>query len=499
MEKKPFIDRAIATVAPGWALNRERARLRLTMAERVRAEYTGASNSRRAANWRRTRLDANSELNPRVMAALREVARDMVRNNPWAHRALHAWANNLVGTGITFQVYRNGKVDDQLNALARKFFDTTACDANGMLDLYGLQLQAAKSIVEGGAVLARRRWRRASDGLPVPFQIQLLEPDYLDPGKHGAFSAKGGAGPYAINGIEFSPLGKREAYWLYSGHPGGVNAGKGGSTRVAAADIIHCYRADRIEQEHGASWFAPVIAKLNDFADYDDAQLMRQKIAACFSVFKISDEDAIETSVSDDNPGVEELEPGLIHDLKAGQDIKFASPPGVDGFGDYSKVSMQAVSTGLNLPYFVLTGDLSAFNFASGRMGWLEFQRSLSSLQWSMFIPQFCRGLERWFVQALAIQGVNVDGVSMEWTPPRREMISPENEIPAIRDAIRSGQMTISEAAKARGVDPDVFFAEWAADAAKLDELGLIFDSDPRRVTAVGNPTAPTAQQGGNQ
>ncbi len=468
------------------------------MTERTRAEYTGASTSRRAANWRRTRLDANNELNPRVQAALREVARDLVRNNPWAQRALHAWANNLVGTGITFQVYRNGKVDEKLNQLARSFFDTTKCDANGMLDLYGLQLQAAKSIVEGGAVIARRRWRRASDGLPVPFQIQLLEPDYLDAAKNGALSAKNASGPYAINGIEFSPLGKREAYWLYSGHPGGMRAGNG-STRVAATDVIHCYRADRIEQEHGATWFAPVIAKLNDFADYDDAQLMRQKIAACFSVFKISDEDALDSSVSDSDPGIEELEPGLIHDLKAGQDIKFASPPGVDGFGDYSRVSMQAVSTGLNLPYFVLTGDLSAFNFASGRMGWLEFQRSIASLQWAMFIPQFCRGLERWFIQALSIQGVNVDGVEMEWTPPRREMISPETEVPAIRDAIRSGQMTISEAAKARGVDPDVFFAEWAADAAKLDQLGLIFDSDPRRVTAVGNPTAPMAQQGGNQ
>lgn len=497
MAKQPFLDRAIATVAPGWALTRERARLRLDMAQRVRAEYNGASNSRRAANWRRTRNDANNELSPSVQARLREVSRDLVRNNPWAHRALHAWANNLVGTGITFQVYRNGKVDDKLNALARSFFDTTACDANGMLDLYGLQLQAAKSIVEGGAVLARRRWRRASDGLPVPFQIQLLEPDYLDPGKNGALNMRAANGPYAINGIEFSPLGKREAYWLYSGHPGGLRA-TNGSTRVPAADVIHCYRADRIEQEHGATWFAPVIAKLADFADYDDAQLMRQKIAACFSVFKISDEEGIETSLSADSAEVEELEPGLIHDLKPGQDIKFASPPGVDGFGDYSKVSLQAVATGLNLPYFVLTGDLSAFNFSSGRMGWLEFQRSLSALQWSMFIPQFCRGLERWFLQALAIQGVNVDGVSMEWTPPRREMISPETEIPAIRDAIRSGQMTISEAAKARGIDPDVFFAEWKADAEKLDALELIFDSDPRRVTAVGNPTQPAAKQGGN-
>lgn len=488
--QKSLMDRAIASVAPGIALKRERARIRLAMAERARAEYTGASQSRRTTSWRRTRLDANSELNPRVQAALREVARDMVRNNPWASRALHAWATNLIGPGITFQVYRGTKIDQKLTDLARRFFDTTQCDASGRHDLYGLQLQAVKSIVEGGAALARRRWRRASDNLPVPFQIQLLEPDYLYAEQNGNLSGKANAGTgYAINGIEFDQLGRRAAYWLHNAHPGSLRGGvERSASRVPARDIAHVFRADRIEQEHGATWFAPVIAKLQDFYDYDDAQLMRQKIAACFSVFKISDEDNIEASLDSDQT-IEEVEPGLIYDLKAGQDIKFASPPGVDGFSDYSKLTLQAVSAGMNMPYFVITGDLTGFNFASGRMGWLEFQRAITALQWTMFIPQFCREIERWFFEAAAVAGEDVRGAWMEWTPPRREMISPETEIPAIRDAIRSGQMTISEAAKLRGVDPDVFLAEWAADAAKLDDLGLIFDSDPRKVTAVGNPT----------
>ena len=150
-----------------------------------RAEYDGATFGRRAAGWRRTQRDANAELSPAVMAALRGIARDLVRNNPFAARGVATIANNMVGTGITFQVYRNGKIDDALNKKARAHFDTSACDSGGRHDLYGLQLQAARTIVESGAVVMRRRWRRLSDRLPLPVQLQVLEPDYIDPSKHG--------------------------------------------------------------------------------------------------------------------------------------------------------------------------------------------------------------------------------------------------------------------------------------------------------------------------
>ncbi|MEG3162287.1 phage portal protein [Sphingomonas sp. LB2R24] len=148
---------------------------RIARGRGARAEYDGATFGRRSAGWRRTQRDANGELSPAVTAALRGIARDLVRNNPFAARGVATIANNLVGTGITFQVYRNGVIDDRLNKIARQHFDTKSCDASGRHDLYGLQLQAARTIVESGAVVLRRRWRRLSDRLPLPFQMQVLD------------------------------------------------------------------------------------------------------------------------------------------------------------------------------------------------------------------------------------------------------------------------------------------------------------------------------------
>jgi lambda family phage portal protein len=471
----------------------------------ARAEYDGATVGRRAAGWRRTRLDANSELSPAVAAALRGIARDLVRNNPYAASGIASIVNNLVGTGITFQVYRDGVIDDRLNKLAREHFDKPNCDAAGRHDLYGLQLQAARAIVESGAAVVRQRWRRLSDRLPLPFQLQVLEPDYIDPSKHGPLSSAPGVnGGYVVNGIQFSPLGRREGYWLYNGHPGAARPSAQGSTFVPAREIAHVFRADRAEQEHGATWFAPIILRMKDFGDFEDAELTRQKLASAFVGFVAGDDaDApvpgIETEEGVTSDGFEErepldyLEPGTFQYGRAGEEVTFSTPPKSDGYKDYSKISLLAISAGLGVPYEELTGDLSGVSFISGRLGKLKYQRAVTVWQWLMFIPQFCGSVERWFMEALEIIGEDTTGVSMRWTPPRFPMMDPATEIPAIRDAIRSGQMTLSGAAEERGEDFDTFVAKWSADAGKLDELGLIFDSDPRRVTSVGNAVQPTS------
>jgi len=464
---------------------------------RARAEYDGASVGRRTTSWRRDGRDANSELNTRVMLALRGMARDLVRNNPFAARGVSGIANNMIGTGITFQIYRNGKIDQPLTDLARRHFDTTACDASGRHDFYGLQVQAARTIAVSGAVVTRRRWRRGSDGLPVPFQMQVLEPDYINTQLTGPLPNGG----WRIQGIEMSPIGQRTGYQMYSGHPGSLIPGSLDTTLIPATEISHCYRSLRPEDQHGESWFAPVIVRMKDFGEYEDAQLVRQKIASCFAGFRAPGDSAdlpepatdSNGNPIDDEPYIAAFEPGIIETLAPGETITFNDPPGVDGYADYSRVSLQAIAAGLGVPYEVLTNDLTKVNFSSGRLGWLEFQRSLATWQWTMFIPQFCEPAGQWFLQAAAMSGVDVTGATFQWTPPRREMIDPATEVPAIRDAIRAGLQTPSGAVRERGDDPDKFFAEWAADAATLDKLGLIFDSDPRKVTQVGNSLHPGA------
>ncbi|MBB6503207.1 lambda family phage portal protein [Sphingomonas endophytica] len=488
-----MIDRALTAIAPRWAASRaealvriEQARTRSASLRGIRAQYDGATASRRTQGWRRTAKDANYELQG-AAAVLAQTARAMVRNNPYAERAVSAIATDLVGAGITFQVLRDGKPDPALNALAKRHFETTACDADGRQNLYGLQLLAARTVVESGAVLARNRPRFARDGLPVPFQIQMLEPDHLDATRNGVFSG----GTY-VSGIQLDQLGARVSYWLFPQHPGAIALRNLVATAVPARDVLHVFRQDRPGQQHGASWFAPVILPMNDFRDYQDAQLLRQKIAASWAVFRIGarDDDADEQDALNDF-----IEPGLIEDVPAGTQIEFANPPGVDGYADFTKISVRTFATGMNLPYDIF-GDLEGVNYSSGRIGRIQYHRQLDSWTWNMLVPQFCEPVAGWFFRAAQLAGHDVEGCTMAWTPPARPMLDLATEGPAIRDMVRAGLMDPETAIRERGEDPDTVLDAWKRWADKVDARQLTFDCDPRRVTQVGNALQPTGAPG---
>jgi lambda family phage portal protein len=442
------------------------------------AFYDGATRGRRFSDWSTPKTSPNSEVRFSLDLLVRR-SHDLVRNNPWAARAASVIPRDVVGYGITYGVkHRSARTQQRLQDLMARHYETTAIDADGRHDIYGLQRLAQRTVVESGEVLVRKRPRRAGDGLPLPFQVQILEPELLDSNKTQLLEGGG----YVINGVEFDAIGTEVAYWLYPEHPGDgiLNRGRQ-SRRVPATNVRRIYRVDRPGQVRGIPWVAPVIVTLKDFQDYDDFQLVRQKIAACFSV--------IETSATPDeefdpaeNPRQEPVQPGMWVRAAPGYDVKFPSPPAVDGYVDYATVTARKISTGMDIPEFLLTGNLEGINFSAGRLGWLDYQRFVEETRWLMLIPGFCGPVLQWGIDLADDLGLvpGAKAATVSHTPPAREMIDPTKEVPSAKDEVRAGLATLSEKLRERGLDPEKHFAEYAADMAKIDELKLVLDSDPR-------------------
>lgn len=482
-----MLEDLIARVAPGWALSRARSRMALDMARKVQMRYDATTGGRRGQSWRPVATDADAASAQRQRLA--EIARDMVRNTPFAARAQQVIANNVVGDGIIPKISAdNDRTAAELREIVEDHLDTTAIDAAGRNNLYGLQRLATNTVVDAGEVLVRKRRRRMTDGLVLPMQIEVLEPDYLDDTLQGTTKA----GNQVRDGIEYDRIGRRVAYYLFDEHPGSQGwRVRLESRRVDARDVVHVFRSDRPGQNRGVSWFAPVALRMQDAADHQDAQLMRQKIAACFAAFRVTPDGEpapASTDATTTGSRFTTLEPGRIEDLQPGEDIRFAAPPGVEGYDEFTRHVMREVAAGMGITYEALTGDLSGVNFSSARMGRMEMDRNVSSWQWTMLIPQMMQPLARWVLDEYAFTRARpVEGVRIGWVPPARILVDPAREIPPLIKKVRAGFDSRSHVIRSLGFDPERVEEEIAGENRRADDAGLVFDSDARRATASGS------------
>ncbi|MDP2430569.1 MAG: phage portal protein [Pseudomonadota bacterium] len=456
--------------------------------------HEAAGSGRRAWAW--------MPGNPGAVAAmlvtqteLRTKSRDLVRRNAWANAALDAFVSNAIGTGIKPQsMVVDPAVRERIQSLWRDW--TEEADAAGLTDFYGLQAMACRAMLEGGECLVRLRPRRAEDGLVVPLQIQLLEPEHLPVSMNTDLPS----GNVVRAGIEFDKLGRRVAYHLYRSHPeDGALApmsGQGGidTVRVDAAEIIHLFRPLRPGQIRGEPWLSRALVKLNELDQYDDAELVRKKTAAMFAGFitRLSPEDNLMGEGNSDQNGVAlaGLEPGTLQILEPGEDVKFSQPADVGAsYGEFLRMQFRAVAAAMGVTYEQLTGDLTQVNYSSIRAGLLEFRRRCEAIQHGVIVHQLCRPIwSAWMAQAALSGTLKLPGYSKrrreylacKWIPQGWQWVDPQKEFNAMVTAIRAGLLSRSEAISSFGYDAEDIDREIAADNARADALGLVFESDPR-------------------
>ncbi len=485
-------DRALLSVAPKFALERIRARAAVDLLAR---HYEAAQPGRRTAHWIRDASDADFTLRT-AARELRLNARDLLRNNGWARRGQQVIANNAVGLGIRPKAI---SPDAGLNLRAMELWKawagTPECESDNRLTFYGIQHQAMRSLVSDGEVMIRRRFRRAKDNLTIPLQLQVLEADYLDTGRNTLDSLAGGP---IIQGIEFDKLGSRAAYWLYSQHPGSGRNMKP-SSRISADEIVHLYDLNRPGQSRGVSWLASAIVNLKDLDEYDDAELMKQKVSALFAAF-ITDTDGVGVPQLGDQEladKVETLEPGTIIPLQPGQVVTPVNPPTLTA-DSLAARTLRRVAAGMGITFEDLSGDYSQVNFSSARMARISHWGNVHQWQQNLLIPILCRPIWNWAMEAAVLAGEIPAAPSSEWTCTPMPLLEPDKEALGIVRMIRGGLLTLSEAIREQGNDPDEHLAEYAADMAKLDAAKIVLDSDVRATSQAGQiqivPSDPSAK-----
>lgn len=482
------LDQLISVFAPRAAVKRQAARLQLDQLRR----YDAAARGRRVENWstRRSSADAAAAVG---FADMRDRARDLVRNNPYAQRAVSLWETALIGHGWSFKAKagrRNGgargqRATDEFRAWAA---DPRQCDYEGLLGFDGLMAKAVRCWKESGEVLIRFRIPSPRTiqrlGLRIPLQLHVLEPDWIAEDHDGIHMAGTPDGGWITRGIEYDADGKRINYWLYNYHPGEaqVRVVTPESNRVPADEIIHLFRSDRPQQTRGVTSLAPVVMTLRDLDDYMDAQLLKQKVSACMTGV-IVDVDGAGDQKSDVS---DRLEPGAMVRLGPGQDVRFSSPPSVGEIDQIMRIYLLRIAIGCNVPYELLTGDFAGTNFSAGRLGWQSFNKATVRDQWQLLAPTVFNRVWEWWARQASIAGVPTDGLTADWTPPPPQPYDPAADTKATISKMRSGLLPPQEAIREEGLEPEDVIEQYREWNAAVDKAGLVLDTDPRKVSAAG-------------
>lgn len=460
--------------------------------DRIKASYEGAGEGRRSASWDAPDNGINSIVTP-ALRNLRARSRAAVRNDPYAFNAIDKRVSNLIGTGIN----PRPKIDDDaLRKLLQQLWEdwTEESDADGLTDFYGQQALIARTVETSGEAFVRLRPRSLDEGLAVPLQLQVLAPEFVP---HDKFETSKN-GNIIRAGIEFTPAGKRVAFWMYRSHPrdaSSLNSGYNQLVRVPSSQVLHIFEPVEPGQLRGVPRLAPVLKRLRSLDNYDDAVLFRQEVANLFAGFiKKPAPDSVQAPrdpvtgqlLVPDRDGftpMVSLEPGTMQVLEAGEEVEFSKPPeSGNNYPDFMRQQLMAAAAGSGTPYEILTGDMRDVNDRTLRVVLNEFRRRLEQIQFSVYVPQLCRPVRSAWMDMAVLSGAVVledyaqrrrEYLRTRWVPQGWAYLHPVQDVQSKMMEVNAGFGSRSEMVLRSGYDSETIDEENAADQARAQRLGL--------------------------
>ena len=471
------IDRFISIFSPEAGVRRAAARQ--ILGQFVERDYSAAGVGRRNKNARGRATSANAEVGA-ALTALRNRARDFVRNRWAGQRILDVMVSHVVGTGITV-VPNTGSdaADIRFKAAWEEWQER--CDVEGVMNFGAMQALALRSTIEGGDSVIRFIDIKPENERGIPFRILGLEGDQIDTSRPSILKTGNRLG------VEIGEWGARKGLWLHHDHPGEQTAIPGNtSSLVAWRDLCHIYRPLRFGQLRGISWFAPILLNANEAQDLIEAAIVQARTQASFAGFlKKNAGGASPFATTPDEKGspVTRIEPGMIADI-GDNDIVFANPSSQSSFAEVHMTAMQAMAAGAGITYDQLTGDLRQANYSSLRAGKIEFRRLVEQVQWHIMGPRLCLPVARRFAERAVLAGVlpgNPEDYHCDLIMPANEPIDPKKDLEADILAVRSGRMSPQQFISAWGEDWRKVVDDFKSFFAAADTAGVTFDIDPRK------------------
>lgn len=452
-----FIDRLILLFSPQRAYEREAWRQSY---EELRY-YDAGPGGRLNAQWRTN--NAAAEVTDRFSRdTVRARARDLERNSDIAQSVIRAYRRNVVGKGYTLQAMTP---DEQLNDRIEKYWKLWCkaehCDVTGTQSFNQiLRMAVTRKRVDGGMIILKRYVR---NGEIVPFKLQCLDVDELD----GTIAAPKHKGDTVVSGIEYDQFHKPVGYYFRQYDVEGNQTTD--SIFVPAKDVIFYFTKSRPSQIREISDMSATITRIRDVNEFVTAVSVKERIAACLSVFikKSIPTGGLGRSGSTSSDGRidyagKTLTPGMIKEMNAGDEIQVVNPSGNSAEAtSFLKLQYGLIGAGQGLSYETASRDMSQTNYSSARQSAIEDEvtfaeevellreRVMTEVYETFIISGYLSGL----FNMPGFWDNKYDYLQHEWVASPKKWIDPQKESSANQLALKSGQKTFKQIAAENGRD----------------------------------------------
>lgn len=467
--------------------------------KKAKRSYAAARRTRANADWTTTPAAVNRTLRS-DLRTLRARSREMAKNAPHFRKFLQMATTNVIGAeGIRLQVQArvgrtggmNTRVNKAIEDAFREWGYRETCSASRKLDWAACQRLFVTQLIRDGEVLIEHITPPVESN-KFGYEIKFWSVDWLDE----TYTTSLPNGNRVIMSIEVDENDRPVAYWLTQ--PASELYPKENRTRtrqrMPAESMTHAFIITEDEsQARGVPHFAAVLLSGKNFHEYTGHVIEQARVGAASLGFlekAVADEVEFDGSETDEGREITptiDVAPLSMNELPAGYSLKQFDPKQpTQQHSEFSKTILLELAAGLGVCGFSLSGDMSAVNYSSARVG-LGEERDVWRAMQSFVANTLCREVyKRFLVNAMTSGVFQLSSRDFEqaqnplWRPRGWRYVDPQKEIGASIEGIKSNLLTYTGVLAEQGIDLethlDVIVAERELAARKGVRLEIIAD-----------------------
>lgn len=413
---------------------------------------------------------------------LREICRDLGRNNPLVKGIFRKLATKIVGTQTTIQTRTK---DEGWNTAAEELWKEEMvdrpCDVTGRFNFHAYLKKMYYSYCRDGDIFTVF----TDDG------IQAIEGDQVGT----PYGNKEAEHFDVINGVAVSKKTKRViGYYIGKPNKWGYIANES-TQRYTAGDVHHSFNTDRFSSSRGEPILISAVDTIDKLFGYIDAELVAAKINACFPMM-ITTKDSSNnpppftkgiSSTGQDEYGrtLQKIDPGLIWEGSPGEKAEAigASRPAA-AFDPFVLRCMMIIGQPVSLPLMLMTGDFAGATFMNSRVAYQEARDNWHDEQ-ELVIKPFVRRLYNLKIQ----QWIRRKDLTERDDSGRHEIlckrwpyVDPLKESKADEQQLKNGTTNRSIINARQGQDFKDVIKQRAKEDEYLDEMGVVLVPEKKPV-----------------